>query len=118
MKQMSIGREPDFLMKLGQIEMMHAVSAKIIVPNSQSQTIKIVDRSLFSVCIELRDLLNAKSPSHLWTISRIDANFKAFNVMSSRYEAIISFHFPDQMSSEIQLELKGEFIDNLRKLSK
>jgi hypothetical protein len=118
MKQISIGREPDFLMKQGQIEMMHVVTVQIAELNSQSQTVKIVDRSLCSVSMKLRNLVDTKALFQSWDVLQSEAESECFVIRSDRFEFKITPQPPSQLNFKTRKGLRLILFNNMIKFSK
>ncbi|MCX6119100.1 MAG: hypothetical protein NT027_16305 [Proteobacteria bacterium] len=118
MNQLNIGRGPDFLLKHGQVEIMHSVSVQITDLKGTCAAINIVDRSHFAVCQKLNGMLHAKSSSQPWTIQDMGEELEEIKIESNRNKVLVKFKFPHQMGSESRRRLKLEFLKNIRDLLK
>ncbi len=114
MKQLNIGRGPDFLLMHGQVEIMHSVSVRITGYNGTCAAINIVNRSLYTVCQKLTAMLAEQSSSQPWTIQYMGEELEEFKIESNRKKVHVAFKFPQQMGSESRRRLKLEFLKNLR----
>ena len=114
LNQLNIGRGPDFLLKHGQVEIMHSASVQITDLDGNCAAINIVHRSHFAVCQRLTGMLHSNSSSQPWTIQDLGEELEEIKIESNRNSVLVKFKFPHQMGSESRRRLKLEFLKNLR----
>jgi hypothetical protein len=120
MKQMTVhvGKEPDFLMKMGRIEIMHSLTVSIFANQSQNEVIKIVDRSFQKVCFDFQSLLNAKSSNQLWSMSSESHMADIFEIDSKCCRVRVKLHLPPQLPPNLKEVIKLFFLHNLSEFCK
>jgi hypothetical protein len=115
MMQMNVNlsKGPDFLMRLGKIGIMHAVSVEIFTHNGREERFKIVDRSFQMVWLNLKNLLCARIATDSLKVSKNAQDLSEFEILATNFRVRIALQFPAKLHLDSQEALSLIFFENL-----